>query len=661
MATDLERALAIWRATRQPDAAHLVEAFAQRDAPPLAAVVIPELDDESSWTAAWQGRPVEELGALLRGLGQDTDSTRFGQRLARAWAEHPADPRVVRAAQDWAIGLHFAWLPRHRAWWNTVLSILTEGLPSDADVDALQQAVWDAHGPLTKAAKKAARALRRLTPTNPAPSPLSTSDRAFVNAGLRRFPARPRPWVRRRRRVASAEPLFDAIAADPNDLGARAVLGDWFVGHEHPFGRFLQLQIARHERELADPWRLRTPSHAELRAQAPRASNHCFGPLSAFPLKYEAGLPYELGLPRAAGALRPSLCRHPHPVVPDVSRFLRTLRMRGQHPVEEWTEVARDLDWSNLVHLYGASPRDLKNLAALWPKVRRVGVRMPSIRDPGPRDTDLTYLAAFPSIERLDITLDRTELPDPKRLEVTHLGLDLRRNWSPVLVARMLDRLPARVRVCDVLWCGCAVRFRRADEDRFAIALEPFGPSWGIENGDPMPRPFEVFHTDLDRIEGLIELGVTLRPTVHAGTTYSVKGTQGLAVLEALPDAPVHTWVNQGPKVLAARPELTELRQDRWTTAEIAALVRQAAPRRIVGFGFGGGTDFRLHRGASDAFEVAEISNVTHLQWLAPVAGTLRRIEAMSNWPDPRRWQEVERWCLHHDIELVPSPDHIDH
>lgn len=463
----------------------------------------------------------------------------------------------------------------------------------------------------------------------------------------------------------AAGPLFDAVADDLDDLGARAVLADWFLSRGQAFGRFVQLQIARHAREWADPWRARTPSFIEHELQTPHRSRPWFGYPDSVRTVIEAGLPFTLWLPEEARFFDPLLEPRPESVlVPDVTRFVRTIRApQRRYRLHEWQPIANGLDWSNVTHVYEVRLTALESLATLWPRVRRLGVRRKRRDRRG-----FEGLAAFEHLERVDVTVEAFADVDVRSLAVGHVSFDLEAPWSTDRIAQVLSSLPTAVEVCDIVYERGVLRFRRDDSGHFAAVIEPVGrvraPDFAAI------EPFERFYQRLDALADLVEAGVVAAPTdVHPGAAALVDSQRALALLRTLPGVPVYV-PHDGPVAIEALPDVPELRQENWsvTPAKIGQniwmteeLARRATelPPVLAGLFGGFGIELRLHRGGSGDIETAEISTTSQLEWLEPVASTLRRVQALGPWMGPKGVETVETWCLDHGVELVRSPDHI--
>ena len=196
-------------------------------------------------------RDVERLLASLTG-GHARHAVERLERLMR----RGADPRVAEAACGWVRAGRYRSMRQDHRWWRLVFEVLAEWMPADTDYLVLSEASLR-HPELVASHTLIglSETVAGLSYAGPPPRPLTQEEGQWMASWVAEVGIEPAPLASGRLDAPSEASLFEAIVADPDADGPRAVLADLLLERDHPRGRFLQLQLARHaEWGPAPPW-----------------------------------------------------------------------------------------------------------------------------------------------------------------------------------------------------------------------------------------------------------------------------------------------------------------------------------------------------------------------------------------------------------------------
>lgn len=229
--------LTLWTETRSIGAALAFAAVAPSDDTSLPTGRSARA--HNAWVACADRRERAALPALLEAATSGT-ADQAAARLSRL--DEVEDPRIELALLRYLTEMSFRTAPSCEAFWGVVFRRLTHRGPVDADFAAIA-ATCRTIG--TNFAMTHARRVERLAKRVAAASRALTDDerdqlleRGFLATEDEEEDGPP------------IEALFEAVYADPADLGARTVLADALLSREDPRGEFIALQLA-----------LSTPAH----------------------------------------------------------------------------------------------------------------------------------------------------------------------------------------------------------------------------------------------------------------------------------------------------------------------------------------------------------------------------------------------------------------
>jgi len=278
--SNLERALVLWRRTRNPRVAELIDrlgAAALKDQKPLRASSAPKLA-EALISAVKTKNPVE-LGRVL--AAPWPKSWQAQVPIVQALGAAPEDPRIARVLAQALDQAPDTFLSRgaRSFWW-----VLFEALKRQRDVRQLPLVEAQQGRPKTRYYRDYAEdweaaavdALKAVTPEE-----LSKSDLKWVEQTERDFAG---AVGTEKKRATSGAELLEQVWAHPTDLAMRSVYGDWLVEQGDPRGELIALQLG-------------APSEASDRKAHALIEKHWkkwLGPLSdwfAVPPRFEAGFP----------------------------------------------------------------------------------------------------------------------------------------------------------------------------------------------------------------------------------------------------------------------------------------------------------------------------------------------------------------------------------
>ncbi|MBX2797954.1 MAG: TIGR02996 domain-containing protein [Myxococcales bacterium] len=457
---DLHQALLWWRDHRDPKLAHVVRRL---DAELGSEQhVAGDAEDHITWLAVAATATHLDVSPLLATLTHGRCPQAI-QRLHVVWSMGP-DPRVVDAVLGWIRDLRFRSHGSKGEWWSLLLDIASQGVGPQFDFVQFGKSLF--LDDQSNFARRMSKRVGALTYRGPAHTELSPAARTRLDGWLARWPLP--------RAAATADPhtvakLLDAIAADPDHDGPRAVLADLLAQTGDDRGAFIAAQLsgARRDgrglpvtpRERDQPWEQRQL----LRNQGAR----WFGPwvhqlCDAFP---ERGFLRHVDVSRRKPRHLPKMGDEPG------LRTVRsmTFRARSSGSTKSIARLLGSPSLANLSHVSGLRPDDLPGLRQL-PALTRVG-----IEDIGASDIDAVL--SLPHLERLDFHMADLAPAELARLALPHLGLCLM--WqSGCDPEQTLSTLHAHVRTVTLAANGPVgpiwervVRLRRGASDDWGLDL----------------------------------------------------------------------------------------------------------------------------------------------------------------------------------------------
>ena len=358
--------IAAWRITRSPGLAKQIcqRSPPAKDRPPKRCAPYDEWVDALSDAAADR---VMRLVAQVVHLPAP-EATR---RLRAIWDRGP-DPRVVSRVLDWLAAGWQRRTPSDDPWWGLVTKILSEGSPSEEDLDGLVPRLE--HKRLPRRYVERIALLLDAIPRAPLRElRLSGPQQTTVDNWLRSHPLPPSPVPLGIERVQDS--VWAQVVADPDPDEPRMVLADWFTDHRDPLGDFIryQLRFTRLGRDpfFPLPWTVPYQWHP-IGAPKMEWFGHTFCGLDVV---------YERGCPYAARVRKRGM---------DIRRLkgerglgtLRQLVVDGAVAARELRLLLEDPALANLqqLHLNSMSPRLLHDLNT---GIRRLifDYRVPSMVD----------------------------------------------------------------------------------------------------------------------------------------------------------------------------------------------------------------------------------------------------------------------------------------
>lgn len=425
---ELATLVSVWRETREPRVAELIEVIAEA-APPAGEPMCAgrRKAEHEAWLARAHDDEAEALPLLLPGLTTGT-SKQGVERLAAL----EDDPRLGTALLALLVQPPFS-SNSTRAFWRALLARMLE-LGDTRHIDALAELGphYNARMPggvgmwlgnqITKTAAKL-QAQREAGELDP--SPLADTQREQVEAlefeHRKALAARAQSRAQIAATAANEDELIAAIRAQPGEDGPRHVYADWLLARGDPFGNVLAAALAGQPHEFSDEQELR-----QLGSLGGVASM----------VGFERGFPAVIGLwqnkrqlPKSVGQpewatvheLRVGPWFHTDPPTQ------RVLKRLAVHPIMR-----------SLRAVSGPSPEIMTELIEAWGPERSAKIQQWGARGLN-RSSDVdTLLGLFDSLPGLE-------------------GLDL--GASRLLNAENLTRIAAQL---NTLMCGAPLELRAA-------------------------------------------------------------------------------------------------------------------------------------------------------------------------------------------------------